>query len=104
MTCEADWVEVGGEVGSHGSESDAAPALSLEAVYEDCCVVVVPDFGYVYDDVIVGSYSLLSYCGDACCDDGGCQDGRCSTLRSARSSSSIDHASGLVMISRGTSS
>lgn len=82
LVCEEGWVEVADEVGSHASsESAAAPALTIEAVYEDCCVVVVPDFGYFYDDLDVGAYSLISYCGDDYCDDGGCQTGPLTDIR-----------------------
>jgi hypothetical protein len=73
-TCEATWIETGEQIGSH-DDAWAAPATTIETIYEDCCVMVMPGPDYYYTDNHVGEYALYSYCGDDYCDDGGCSYG-----------------------------
>lgn len=69
--CEPSFSEGPGEIGTH--ESDwAAPPRTIDAIYQECCEMIIDGAGgYFYDD----NDGLLSYCGDDYCDDGGCQTG-----------------------------
>lgn len=75
MLCDQGWVETAEQVGSHTDDPWAAPAQTMETLYEDCCVMIMPSSDYYYADNGVGDYALFSYCGDTYCDDGGCSGG-----------------------------
>jgi hypothetical protein len=75
MLCDAGWVETAEQVGSHADDPWAAPALTMETIYEDCCVMIMPSQDLYYTDNSAGSHELFSYCGDTYCDDGGCSGG-----------------------------
>lgn len=69
--CDEPFSEGPGEIGTN--ESDwAAPARTIDALYQECCGMIIGGGGgYFYAD----NDGLLSYCGDDYCDDGGCQTG-----------------------------